>query len=103
MLSAGRFRGLGAFAGLLLLLASVTDGGPAAAQDIVAIRIPHLAMLPGERIIAFTLTLTGSTIYSVGPVPGGWWITADNHSCGDSEIEGAIKVGAAALNANVLN
>lgn len=58
--------------------------------------LPDLQLREGERIVGFSLQISGGTIRSYPHVPSGWFISIANDP-GSAEIRGNIQVGAAAL------
>lgn len=58
--------------------------------------LPDLHLRERERIVAFSLQISGGTIRSYPRVPSGWFISIVNDP-GSTEIRGNAQVGAAAL------
>jgi len=60
------------------------------------LRIPHLDVLPGERIAGFKLEITAGVLHNFGPLPNGWFLSVANKGTPWSEVDGSVQVGAAA-------
>ncbi|MDE1145360.1 MAG: hypothetical protein PW843_01920 [Azospirillaceae bacterium] len=85
--------------GVLGLVASLTlfCGTAARAGDHLTVSVGPLDVKPGERVIAFHIHIANGGIRSLPRLPMGWSITVDNDASWQTQIEGSIQVGAAAL------
>ncbi len=89
-----------------LIIVVLAAGVMAAAQntekpnETVSMRIPHVALSTGERIVGFEINLTSGMVRSASGLPIGWYLEVDNDPSWSTTIKGNISVGAAALDPN---
>ncbi|MEP7041704.1 MAG: hypothetical protein ABI843_01500 [Dokdonella sp.] len=76
----------------------------AAADDTHSYRvsIPTLTLGADERITALHIEIKGARLKSLPVVPAGWTLSMRNETSAPSTLDGAVIVGAAALEADAL-
>ncbi|MGB9234562.1 MAG: hypothetical protein WCC04_09120 [Terriglobales bacterium] len=82
-----------------LVLLSLTRGAVAQGQ-MISISIPSLHLAPKERVVGFELHIKAGRIAKLPNVPSGWNISIGNDPSWNTDIEGTMIVGAAALDSS---
>jgi hypothetical protein len=84
----------------LLISSAATSHTWADEFGLVTISLPHLRAQPGERVIAFEVSISAGGIYTMNHLPMGWNIVIDNDPSWRTTVKGSIEVGAAAVDAD---
>lgn len=71
--------------------------GAARASTLWLVAPERVELRPGERIIAFELTISSGRIAALPTVPTGWSVTVENYPTWRTHVAGSILIGVAAL------
>lgn len=83
---------------LYALCFSLLFAGAANAQaQRYTVRVQHLQVAAGERIVSFELHMIAGAFRGFSNLPLGWRLVIDNDSSWQTGFKGAIDVGAASL------
>jgi hypothetical protein len=89
----------GRLLGALVVVGLALGPGAARAGPLHLVSAEHAVLGPGERVVAFELTVRSGRIAALPAVPIGWNVSVENYPTWETRMTGSIVIGAAALSA----